>query len=302
MYLPEDRFHILPRSLIGFDLQGHLSHGINTEKTSGYLKTRHLTAQFPSIFGPYRSSDLNSSVIDMENNNHVNKEKGRHSEHRKTAVVVGIMFILATVTAILTMVNLGSILEPSELLHNLPANDTKVVISVILELILAFCVMGIGFFMFPVLKKHDEGLAAGYVVLRLAESMLIVIASVGLISLLTVSQEYSSGTWDSGAFEPLASILLAVREWSFIIGTMIFLGLGGLFLYYCTYRLRLVPRWLSAWGLIGAALVLIYGVISLFGYDPSILAAPIGLQEMVFAVWLIAKGFRSVPAVPSTKE
>jgi hypothetical protein len=76
-----------------------------------------------------------------------------------------------------------------------------------------------------------------------------------------------------------------------VIGTLIFLGLGGLPLYYITYQLKLVPRWLSVWGLIGAACVLLYGLISLFDLDPSILAAPIAVQEMVFAVWLIVKGF-----------
>jgi hypothetical protein len=76
-----------------------------------------------------------------------------------------------------------------------------------------------------------------------------------------------------------------------VIGTLIFLGLGGLCLNYLLYQSKLVPRWLSGWGLIGAALVLLYGLLSLFGLDPGFLAAPIAVQEMVFALWLIVKGF-----------
>ena len=72
---------------------------------------------------------------------------------------------------------------------------------------------------------------------------------------------------------------------------MIFLGLGGLVLNYLLYESRLVPKWLSVWGVIGAFLVMLYGLMSLFGTDPGILAAPIAVQEMVFAVWLIVKGF-----------
>ena len=210
---------------------------------------------------------------------------------RFAAVIVGAMFILATLTAILSMLNLGSILEPSELLDNLPGNENKIVISVILELVLAVCVIGIGFVMFPILKKQNEGLAAGYVVLRLVDGVLIIVASIGLISLFTLSTEYSSGTWDEGSFEPLGVLLLSIREWSFIIGTMIFLGLGGMVLNYQLFSLELVPRWLSGWGFIGATMVLIYGVISLFGYDPSFLAIAIGIQEMVFAGWIMVKGF-----------
>jgi hypothetical protein len=57
------------------------------------------------------------------------------------------------------------------------------------------------------------------------------------------------------------------------------------------YQSKLVPRWLSVWGLVGAALVFLYGMIALFGPDPGLLAILIALQEMVFAVWLIVKGF-----------
>jgi hypothetical protein len=92
--------------------------------------------------------------------------------------------------------------------------------------------------------------------------------------------------------------LLALRDWAVVFGTLIFLGLGGLPLYYVLYRSRLVPRWLSGWGLIGATLILFTGVLGLFGLSPessttTLLAAPIALQEMVFAVWLIVKGFDS---------
>ena len=142
-------------------------------------------------------------------------------------------------------------------------------------------------------------MAAGYVVLRLTESILIIISSISLLSLLTLSQEYLAGTLDVSYYQPLASMLLALQNWSFEIGTLIFLGLGGLFLYYPLYEIRLVPRWLSGWGLLGAACVLLYGLLGLFGLTAdsmilNLLAAPIAIQEMVFAVWLIVKGFNKL--------
>jgi hypothetical protein len=215
----------------------------------------------------------------------------KNNKFRVAALAIGAMFILATVTAILSMFNIGALLEPSELLDNLQENEIKVVISVILELVLAVCVMGIGFVMYPILKKQNEGLAAGYMVLRIVEGLLIIIASIGLISLFTLSKEYSSGAWDASAFEPLGVLLLSIREWSFIIGTLIFLGLGGMVMNYQVFRIKLVPRWLSGWGFIGASLAVVYGIFSLFGYDPSFLAIAIGFQEMVFAGWIIIKGF-----------
>jgi hypothetical protein len=90
--------------------------------------------------------------------------------------------------------------------------------------------------------------------------------------------------------------MLVVRDWTYLLGSLVFLGVGGLVLYTLLYRSRLVPVWLSAWGLIAAALILGRGLIESFGVELSgvvqgILAAPIAIQEMVLAVWLIVKGF-----------
>jgi hypothetical protein len=63
------------------------------------------------------------------------------------------------------------------------------------------------------------------------------------------------------------------------------------------YQSKLIPRWLSLWGFIGAALIVLYGLFGIFGLATSLnsiftlLAMPIFVQEMVFAVWLIFKGF-----------
>jgi len=220
------------------------------------------------------------------------------NSYRKTAIIVGVLFITATVTAMLTIVFLGSTLETPLNFTNVSSNEFQVIMSVMFWLILAVSVTGIGVMMYPILKKYHEGLALGYVGFRLIESICIIIASVTLLSLLTLSQEYTAGTLDVTNYQPIGSLLLALQVWSFEIGTLIFLGLGGLFLYYPLYELKLVPRVLSIWGLIGAAFVLLYGVLGLFGLTAdslilNLLALPIAVQEMVFAVWLIVKGFNS---------
>ena len=225
----------------------------------------------------------------------------------KTARIVGVLFITATVTAILSIVFLGSTLDAPDYLVNVPENENQVIIAVILELILAISVIGIGFMMFPILKKHIESLALGYVGIRLTEAIFIIVASISLLSLLTLSQEYVAGALDASYYQPLGTLLLALRDWAFVIGTMIFLGLGGLPLYYLLYQSKLIPRWLSVWGLIGATLILLTGLLGLFGLSPestttTFLAAPIAVQEMVFAVWLIVKGFNSSAIASGSAE
>jgi hypothetical protein len=213
--------------------------------------------------------------------------------YRNTGIIVGILFIIATVMALLSGFFLGSTLDTLNL-TTISANQNQVIIAVIFELIVAVSVFAIGFMMYPILKKYKESLALGYVGIRLIEAVFILFASLSLLSLLTISQQYGAGSLNSPY---LGNLLLVLRDWSLVIGTLIFLGLGGLFLNYLLYNSKIVPRWLSAWGLIGAALVLLYGLLSLFGFSPdlmlilNLLALPIAVQEMVFAVWLIVKGF-----------
>ena len=216
--------------------------------------------------------------------------------YKRTGFIVGLLFIIATVTAILTIVILGSTLE-TPLDHTIIIeNQYQIGLAALFWIILAISVTGIGFMMYPILKKHHEGLALGYISFRITESICIIISTITLLSILSLSHDYFSGIIDAANYQSIGSLLLFLQEWSFEIGTLIFLGLGGLFLYYPLYELRYVPRWLSVWGLIGAVFVLLYGLLGLFGLADSvivnILAAPIAIQEMVFAVWLIAKGFK----------
>ena len=216
--------------------------------------------------------------------------------YRKTAIIVGLLFIIATVTAILTIGFLGNTLETPLNFDTVSENEFQVVMAVLFWIILAVSVAGIGFMMYPILKKYHEGFALGYISFRIVESVCIIISSIVILSLLTISKEYLGGTLEVIYYQPSANLLLALQNWSFEIGTLIFLGLGGFFIYYPLYELKLIPRVLTIWGLIGAACVLLYGVLSLFGLTAdsvalNILAAPIAIQEMVFAVWLIVKGF-----------
>jgi uncharacterized protein DUF4386 len=216
---------------------------------------------------------------------------------RRTARVAGVLFIVATVASILGSLALGSVLEGSAYLRAVAAHDGRVTVSVVLFLMAAVSAFGTAFVLFPVLRRHAEGLAAGYVGLRIFENVLYVASAIALLMMVTVGQ--SDAAVGSGAREvSLAGVLLlALHDWSSLIGTILFAGMGSVVLNSVLYRSLLVPRWLSLWGVLGAALLVLYGVLGILGLDvgmssPStLLAMPIALQEMVLAVWLIAKGF-----------
>jgi uncharacterized protein YacL len=127
--------------------------------------------------------------------------------HRTTAVIMGALFIVA---ALLIGVFLGSTLEAPDYLTNVAANDTRVVIAVIFELILAVSVFGIGFALFPVLRRHTESLALGYVGLRIIARAFHIVGTIILLLFLPLSREFvKAGAPDPSRFQTLGGLLRA---------------------------------------------------------------------------------------------
>ncbi|MEZ5114630.1 MAG: DUF4386 domain-containing protein [Candidatus Nanopelagicales bacterium] len=225
---------------------------------------------------------------------------------RTTARVVGILFIVASVTAILGGSLIQPITESGGALDVATGGDAPVVAGILLELVLVASVGGIAALLFPVLRRVHEGMAMGYVVARTLEAGVLLAASLAaLVSVASVRGLPESDLADISAFD----VSLAVREQAYLVGSLVMLGVGGLLLYALLYRGRLVPVWLSLWGLAGAALILLRGLLEMGGVNLDVavqaaLAAPIGLQEMVLAVWLIVRGFRAipVPAAPGSSS
>lgn len=218
--------------------------------------------------------------------------------HRKTATVVGVLFIAATLAGVLSVV-FGPNLAAPDYLTSLSANPTQGRVGGLLEFAMAVLIAGIAIWLYPVLRKHSETLAVGYVVARTIEVVVFTVAVISLLALVTLSREYAvAGSPDAPYFQTLGALLLAVREWGGGVCATIVFGLSALMLNYVLFGARLVPRWVSGWGLVGAALYFASGFFPLFGYGPrstivALLNVPLGLQEMVLAVWLVAKGFRS---------
>ena len=217
--------------------------------------------------------------------------------NKKTARIVGVLFITATVTAILSAISMGILDAPDYFLYA-SENQNIILISVLLELICAGACVGIAVMLFPILKKHNEGLALGYVGARIFEGGLFFVSSLSYLILLTLSQEYVAGIPDASHFQAIGTLLIAVHEWAFWLGGgMIAFTLGSLILNSMLYQSKLVTRFLSVWGLLGAVLMLARGMLEIFGIiGPNlrdITALPIGLNEMVLAGWLIVKGFNS---------
>ena len=216
---------------------------------------------------------------------------------KATARIVGVLFIVGTASAVAGDRLVRPIRDEADYLATFASHETRVIVSMVSELVLAAAVVGIAALLFPYLKRQNEGLAVGYVGARIIEATIIILGGISSLLLLTLSRAFlDGGSADTAAFEPSGALLLEAREWTDALGTAIVFGISALILYGLMYRSELVPRWLSAWGFIAAVLVVAAGVRGLYGHSPSstlsvILTLPIGVQEMVLALWLIVKGF-----------
>jgi hypothetical protein len=229
---------------------------------------------------------------------------------RKIAIMVGVFYIVATVAGMLSLPFTQPILDAPDYLINVSANEVQVILGALGELILAVAVAGIAIAVYPVLKKHNSSIAIGYFGARIVESLILMIAVISLLTLLTLSQEFvKAGAPDASYFQTLGALLLAVRDWGghVVLDVAVF-PLGALIFYYLLYQAKLIPRWLSGWGLVGAilywaaGLLVMFALITPFSTPHIVLQAPLGVQEVVLAVWLIVKGFNpSAIASPSAK-
>lgn len=223
--------------------------------------------------------------------------------HRMTARVVGALFILATVPFSISVGILTPLLESPDFLTNLAQNQGRVGAGILLELVNHIAVVGIAIVIYPVLKPEGERLALGYVAARSVEAALFAVTTLHLLSLAIVSHEYVAvGGPEAAHLQVLGGVLLAGHDWNSAPLPFIAFGIGALILNFTLFRARLVPRWISAFGLLAAASILTARILLIAGAGLTsstvvLMDGPIFLQEMVFAVWLISKGFNR-PVVP----
>jgi hypothetical protein len=221
--------------------------------------------------------------------------------NRKTAITVGVLFIIATVFLFIGEAFYDPILSSPDYLDIAYPNRILVIIGILLEFSCVIAIPLIPVFLFPILREHFEALALGYVVFRLLEAVLFVMVEINKLSLISVSQGYlNKGGMDASYFQNVGSSIQSWNDWSFSFYVVVF-TLGALMFYSVLYKSKLVPRFISAWGFIAAALLLTgivlimveaFTGISGLGLE-LVFALPIAVNEMVLAVWLIVKGFNS---------
>jgi Domain of unknown function (DUF4386) len=210
-------------------------------------------------------------------------EKPGMSADRKAAVWIGVLYIIGTVALVLSVVVTDAVLTGPAFLAQIAAQPNQLAVGAVLVLVAGFALAMVPIVFWPIGKRYNETLAMGYVVFRGGlETVIYVVGAFGWLVLIALSKEADAGQ--------LANFVRTTDSVIWDQGAITFV-LGALMFYFVLYQSRLVPRWLSTWGLVGAALGIVPPLGGMFGLSLGILVAPLALQEMVMAVWLIAKGF-----------
>jgi hypothetical protein len=231
-------------------------------------------------------------------------KEGPQATSRTNAAVVGVLFILGTVPALLSLpLGLNTVSAPDHLTA-ISTNEGQMIIFTAVKFIMGIACAGIGLALYPILKKYNQGLAFGAAGFRVIEGVVDVVGALLYVVLLALSQEFVKAGAPASSYFQTADVLINTGiGWFNGAAMLLTFGIGALMYYVVFYQYSLVPRWLTVWGLVGITLTIISAVLVMFHLIPSagtiqiILNMPILPQELVLAVWLIAKGVN--PSNPS---
>lgn len=217
--------------------------------------------------------------------------------NRRIAIITGILLFLSMVAGILSI---APAIDTPEYLIKASANTIKVILSALFQFIMAIAYLGVAIALYPLLKRFNERLALGFLSFRIIAVVFILIGVIFLFLILTISQEYILlGTKDSSYFQLIGGLLRSGRDLVNHVLMIIALNIGGIMFYIILFQSRLIPMWLSRWGLIGVTLTILASLLILFDFIEIItpiyilLNLPMALQELILAIWLLIKGFNS---------
>jgi hypothetical protein len=209
-----------------------------------------------------------------------------------TTRAAGILYFVTHVASVTALILYAPVLNHPDYVTG-SGRDTQILVAGLLEVIVALAVVGTGLALYPWLRQHTPGGALGYAALRAVEGATILAGVVTVLGVVTLRQQYSST--DTAGLAMAGQALVAVHNWTFLIGQGLVVAVDTVVLAYVLYRFRLVPRIIATLGLIGGPLVLASNLGVMFGLyaqeSPitAIGAVPVFAWEVCLAVWLIVK-------------
>lgn len=219
------------------------------------------------------------------------------SPGRKTSALIGVLFLVQMIAA---SVSHSAILVPllfgDDFLVTISENSNNVIAAMLLDLVCGASVFGIGVLLYPILKKYSEPIALWHLGLRLNEWVMVTISGIFLLTLLSISNHYTTSAGpEHTCLRILGDNILQARGYTKILMLLGFC-LSAFMFYYLLFKSKILPRFISVWGLIGVLLLFAEVISNIYGRSVGgiTIMLPLGLNELFLGVWLIVKGFDSI--------
>jgi hypothetical protein len=222
---------------------------------------------------------------------------------RKTALLVGVLFVITYITSIAAKVAFYPPMfdNPDYMLSG--GADTQLLWGAFSEVILIFANIGTAVALYPVLKRAYPGMSLGFVTARVMESVFIAVGVLSVLTIVSMGQDFAGASEaESAGLSPVSHAFGALYEWTFQLGPGFVVGVGnGLILGWMMWRSGLVPRGMALLGLVGGSLICLSGTAVIFGVIEAgsawqlVASAPEFFWELSFGVYLIVKGFKPSP-------
>lgn len=221
------------------------------------------------------------------------------SPMRRAALIAGVAYLGTFVFSIPVKFGLWNdvLNEPDFILG--AGNAGGVTTGALFEVLTALTCVATAVALHSVAKQYSRRAALGFVTTRLMEAGLILVGVLSILSVYTLRQDVAGTAGaDPGALSTVGQALVAMHDWTFLLGPGLMAGLNALLIGSVMYRSRLIPRWMPTLGLIGAPLLLVSDLAVLFGAwtqvsGPAVLLAlPIAVWELSFGIYMTFWGFK----------
>lgn len=212
---------------------------------------------------------------------------------RKTAKIAAIFYFISWVTSIAGLALYGPILDHTNYVFG-SVPQSHIILGTFLEVLCGFANIGTALSLYPIVRRQSESFALGYVVLRALEAAIIIVGVLPLLALVTLQKDLPNTLGTTG----IQSAMVAMHNYSFILGPSLICGANTMVLAYALYRSGLVARFIPVLGLYGGALVFFSGSAQLFGLFGQVseftvlMAIPVFAWEISLASFLFFKGFK----------
>jgi hypothetical protein len=213
---------------------------------------------------------------------------------RRRTTIAGALSLLGTSAGVLSIV---AVLERPDYLALIASHEREILLGAGAQLVMVPAYVGFALYLYPTLKRGDEALSLGFVGFRLIAATFHLVGVIALPLFLVLGDDVTHGAATRPYLEVAGELLRSGRDLINHVALIVALSVGDLLLFRILHRWRLVPRWLSTWGALGAGLALAASSMVLFGLVDVVtplyltLNAPLAIQTLILALWLVARGF-----------